>query len=486
MFNPPWRHGLANPRDGKGREGIVRQQTQPSRQRSRSQDKQHVPARPKLPASRARTLWMALSPSIRTQLADNFPSLESVAGTARFDRFAETCEDTAVVSTMRAIHLLLTNESGKGADNTEWLYASARLGLKASHVSTQVHKVLQKDVEYNPSKQGPTPRSNIRMLQDHKLGGGDPSIVLDAVFTARTVGALADATHQTYASHLRMISWACDVLGVSPLPASLLSIQRITAIVNDASTLRGWLAAWKSAHELVGQQWLGDADPRLRMARVGLARLTPPSRPRKRARRSTTISLIKWALRQNSRRFKLWAGVAAVAYIFGFRVPSEVLRQWRPGQASFTLKRQPDGSYGVLYGPFLRKGRPHPTTIFRKCLCDAEKLLCPHLWCQAIVELDIHSAEEMSGPEFNNKLQRGVAEALSASDAGYALDWTSHAFRRGSAVDILETQGVQAMMRHGEWGSEKAAHAYASLDEITSQHPRTACTVMPDLSDDDR
>ena len=86
------------------------------------------------------------SPSVRTQLADNFPCLESVAETARFDRFAETFGDTAIVSIMRAIHLLLTNESGKGADNTKWLYASARLGLKASHVSTQVHKVLQRDV----------------------------------------------------------------------------------------------------------------------------------------------------------------------------------------------------------------------------------------------------------------------------------------------------------------------------------------------------
>ena len=55
----------------------------------------------------------------------------------------------------------------------------------------------------------------------------------------------------------------------------------------------------------------------------------------------------------------------------------------------------------------------------------------------------------------------------------------------GSAVDILESKGVQAMMKHGEWASETSAHASASLDEVDTQKLKSVCTSWPDLSEDD-
>ena len=52
-------------------------------------------------------------------------------------------------------------------------------------------------------------------------------------------------------------------------------------------------------------------------------------------------------------------------------------------------------------------------------------------------------------------------------------------------MDILQARGVSAMMAHGEWGSERAASAYASLDEIDSERLRMVCQSIVDLSDDD-
>ena len=112
-------------------------------------------------------------------------------------------------------------------------------------------------------------------------------------------------------------------------------------------------------------------------------------------------------------------------------------------------------------------------------------MICPHLWLKAFNELGIKSAGSMSLATFTNKLQHAANNSLSSDELGYIRDWTSHAFRRGSAVDILQTRGVAAMMKHGEWGSEAAAQAYATIDEMDTQKLRAACTSVVDLSDDE-
>ena len=56
----------------------------------------------------------------------------------------------------------------------------------------------------------------------------------------------------------------------------------------------------------------------------------------------------------------------------------------------------------------------------------------------------------------------------------------------GLPVDILEADGVRAMLRHGEWASERAASSYATFDEMDSARLQAACAVVIDLSDDDR
>ena len=100
-------------------------------------------------------------------------------------------------------------------------------------------------------------------------------------------------------------------------------------------------------------------------------------------------------------------------------------------------------------------------------------------------EQGITNAESMSLAEFNAKLQQCASESLAPKVLGYVRDWTSHAFRRGGTVDVLQSKGTVAMMAHGEWAAESSAGAYASIDEIDSEKLRAACQSMIDLSDDD-
>ena len=74
-------------------------------------------------------------------------------------------------------------------------------------------------------------------------------------------------------------------------------------------------------------------------------------------------------------------------------------------------------------------------------------------------------------------IQSGEAPATIA-------DWTSHCFRRGSAADMLEANGVNAMLRHGEWSSPQAAEPYASRDEQQASSIAVASWAI-DASDDD-
>ena len=119
------------------------------------------------------------------------------------------------------------------------------------------------------------------------------------------------------------------------------------------------------------------------------------------------------------------------------------------------------------------------------CLCGPAILLCPHLWTVAFNEQSITSAEGMTPVVFTEMLQAAVQASIPPDTGQPIKSWTSHVFRRGSAVDILQASGVKAMLRHGEWASETSAHAYASLDEIDSEKLRISCTALVDISDDD-
>ena len=63
-----------------------------------------------------------------------------------------------------------------------------------------------------------------------------------------------------------------------------------------------------------------------------------------------------------------------------------------------------------------------------------------------------------------------------------ALEFTSHAMRRGVAADVLGTHGLQAMLDYGDWGTQRSASHYATFDEM-DQH--ALGTMAAELSEDD-
>lgn len=461
----------------------------PRRQRQEVAD--HNDSR-QLAVSHARTLWASLGQSVQQQI-EGVTRLEDFTALNSIPHVTAGPATGPVQNIVIAISWLLKSGPGATKAQVEWKYAAARVGTPARLLTSQVHLTLREPVISPTSarffgRAGPTPTANLRLLEDFQHGGGDPGALLDAVFASRTSAAHADGTHTTYRSHLNMIDWACRVINSDPLPATLSTIHRISVIVNDATTLRGWLAAWKLAHDCVGWPWKGDLDPRLRAARLGTMRLMPPKLEERRARMAHTVMLVKWALRRNERRWKLWGGIAAMSYVFGFRIPSEVLRQWKTqaaGGASFRIVKGDGGETIVKYGPYVRKGRFHHGFSSRGCLCKEQRILCPHLWTEAFDELLIQSAEGITLKEFTAMLREAVSASLPVSSQGRLNDWTSHAFRRGGAVDILQSKGVQAMLQHGEWAAEASAHSYASLDEVDTQKLKTVCLSWPDLSDDD-
>ena len=174
-----------------------------------------------------------------------------------------------------------------------------------------------------------------------------------------------------------------------------------------------------------------------------------------------------------------------MAYTFGFRVPSELLGQWGRGSNPAKFELVSSECREVRYGPYRRKAQLYAGFTLRGCLCDKAAVLCPHLWIAAFAEQGISSAEGMTLREFTGKLQTCVRNSLPRSQHEPVTAWTSHVFRRGSATDILKSQGIKAMLKHGEWQSEASASAYASADEITTSKLREACAAMVDLSDED-
>jgi hypothetical protein len=72
-----------------------------------------------------------------------------------------------------------------------------------------------------------------------------------------------------------------------------------------------------------------------------------------------------------------------------------------------------------------------------------------------------------------------MLKGLNISDAAC---FTSHCFRRGAGIDVLEAHGLSAMLDHGQWSSPRAAEPYASADEQTAQ---AMGTCLVDNSDDE-
>ena len=104
----------------------------------------------------------------------------------------------------------------------------------------------------------------------------------------------------------------------------------------------------------------------------------------------------------------------------------------------------------------------------------------------------------MSGQSFTRKLREALI--VTGVPAEEARRYTTHSFRRGAAVDVLEKEeasckllggpgwrqqsvcGVQGMLKMGEWANRQSASHYATLDE---QIAASMAFNIADASDDE-
>ena len=64
-----------------------------------------------------------------------------------------------------------------------------------------------------------------------------------------------------------------------------------------------------------------------------------------------------------------------------------------------------------------------------------------------------------------------------------ADEYTSHCFRLGAGVDVLEAHGLVAMLDFGQWRTPRSAEPYATADDQTA---RAMGSSLIDFSDDER
>ena len=88
--------------------------------------------------------------------------------------------------------------------------------------------------------------------------------------------------------------------------------------------------------------------------------------------------------------------------------------------------------------------------------------MCPHDWLAILFEI---RPEGRLFPNGASHYMSAIGAILREIGVPQADLYTSHCFRRGSAIDILERHGLQAMLRFGQWHSPLAAAPYASPDE---------------------
>ena len=260
-----------------------------------------------------------------------------------------------------AVKLLSGSSSSNNASSDEVLASPGTTNFKlACSAPAELHQAVGMLAPRGRSQAGPTPTQEIVLLEDLARRNFPIDQILGSIASARAQAAVAKTTSTTYASHVRMIHWACRTLDQPPLPASLQLISRVAALINNPNTQRGWLAAWRDwQHVRERVPWAGDADLFLKKLRKGTARLAPETPPKPRLQLQWWSKLLKLAARNQQVEF---GTVCNLAYTLAARVPSEIFKQLSWSKLSV-------GDRCLVYSNVYRKGKPHPCTLRRWCVC---------------------------------------------------------------------------------------------------------------------
>ena len=169
----------------------------------------------------------------------------------------------------------------RGNPSDESVFLHELMRVPVTDVGLTVHEALNV-TSTSVGRAGPPPTASLFAIRTAQESGIDVAAVLDGIADRRASQNLRPGTARTYHSHLNQIRSACRLLGEDFLPAELYVIKRITSLVNNPVTLRGWLAAWRHIHVMANRAWLGDNDVFLHAIRTGLLKHVGPSPMRKR------------------------------------------------------------------------------------------------------------------------------------------------------------------------------------------------------------
>ena len=328
----------------------------------------------------------------------------------------------------------------------------------------------------NARIKAPPPMAVVDALRACMGEGTDPAEVLDSVSRSRAALSVRHASRQTYISHLHCICAVCDLLCAHVVPASIETLRRYTGVCNNAVTLRGQLAAWQLLHVVLGHTWLGSKDPFIRAAQAGILRWQPQGQPRKAIQKDLALAIVRYCFNSSSERLVAFGIMAALAYLFAMRVPSEALRQFSANLLSLQQT-------SAAYGPVRRKGSDVPVVLKRACVCQTKYApLCPHSWASHLAALPRSKANVFatwSCSTFNCCLR----EVLSKLGVPQPHAYSSHDFRRGCARDILQTAGPAAMLKNSGWKTMSSALHYVSQDDVDRS---IVASALIDNSDEDQ
>ena len=337
-------------------------------------------------------------------------------------------------------------------------YAAINAVFGSLRQSGHLFEALHEDFQPGPrARGGPGPQTNIQWLLQLAFSGGDPEGLLNQVGHTRITAALADQSLDNYRRYMQSVAAFMAIFDLNVAPAPQEKIYQFCAVVDNDNTLRGFLAAWRFFHLVVGALWPVENDTRLKFLQKGTANLMTVQLCKKAIRKKAVCGLISYWVKQE---MWLWAAVAALAYIFLLRVPSEFFRQSGADKWRVT----PDL---IAYGPIRRKGHRQPQTITRRCCCRQTPLLCPHKWVQVL--------EALAGPGWGGPFPAAAMARFSADLKVAAADlgwpdpdaYATHAFRRGAAQDVLAQDGLATLLWAGGWsGDARAALAYVSRDQV--------------------
>ena len=228
---------------------------------------------------------------------------------------------------------------------------------------------------------------------------------------------------------------------------------------------------------MVGAERAGQGDPFIRAAQAGIMKLQPPPRTKMAIRRELALRIVTHCLRSLSADVVLLGIMAALAYLFALRVPSELLRQFCVEIIKFK------GNVWT-YGSIRRKNCALPVVLQRACICQGRfRTLCPHSW---IKHPTLSGARprfpfrSWTGARFNYTLRQVLADI--GMDSSEAIKYCSHDFRRSCAKDLLQHAGPAAMMGHCGWSSQSSALFYVTRDEV---YQSIVTSKMADASDED-